>query len=851
MKPFHTIAIPHKDILEGKTELQVYAADLWNVFKNQGTSDYKDSKIFFERTYFTRALEEILNGVGKKLKENAGDSVIPLQTPFGGGKTHTLIALFHKAMEWKVKTVVIVGDKIRTGVKKTEEFDLLSELVEEQLTGSKNLFKGNPSPGGADIEKLLKANSPALIMIDEIIPYLISANSLKIGNETLASNTLTFLDKLCRAVSNVPNVCLVLTTTPSNPYSDNPSHDTLIRNLQNIVGRLESIKTPVNEDEVPYVIRKRLFSSVNEKESNKIVKEFIDYCEKETIMPAGKEPSEYRREFENSYPFMPEVIEVLYKRWGTFAKFQRTRGLLRILSLVLQNVKNKNIPYISISDFDLAEQEIRQEFIKVVDGDVYHSVINADITANDSGSKKAESELGNAYKGLHLAERTSTAIFLYSFSGGEKKGIDKEELKRIATPIGNPSAVVADALDILMNKLFFLQSKNGVYYFSNQPNLNKILINKLDNVKNSEVIEKQLGLIKKNISGSKFKVFIWPDDSSSIPDNTDLKLIILKRKDNALVSSLFESRGSSTRINRNTLFFLFANDSDKAVLDGTVKNLIAHNHVLEDETINLSDEQRKELKKEIKNIEDSMVEDLRRAYRIVYLPSKDDFKEYDLGMPTYGDTKKLDVDVFDALQKREEILERIAPLVIKNKYLRTQEYVITEQLYTASLRTPGEIRYVSKDVVENAIREGVRAGVFGLGELIKDEIKCHYFKQSSTPTLSENEIIIRDDISQKQTEKPLEGAPIEHEITKDMQPEDTKEDETELTEKVKKELKELNLRFNLPKGKASEILRTINYIQQKFNKTEISIRALDGTLSEQDYENKILEALRQLGINLE
>lgn len=851
MKPFHTIAIPHKDILEGKTEIQIYAADLWNVFKNKGARDYNDSKTFFDRTYQTAALKEIIEGVGKKLKDNKGDSVIPLQTPFGGGKTHTLIALFHKATDWKVKTVVIVGDKIRTGISKIEDFDLLSELLEEQLTGKREMFKGNPSPGGDDIEKLLKAHSPTLIMIDEIIPYLISANSLKIGKETLASLTLTFLDKLCRAAVNVPNICLVMTSTPSNPYTDNRLHDTLITGLQEIVGRVEAIKTPVNEEEVPHVIRKRLFSSVNTKESEKIVKEFISYCEKESIMPVGKESSDYRNEFENSYPFMPEVIEVLYKRWGSYTKFQRTRGLLRILSLVLQNLKNKNIPYISVSDFDLSEQEIRQEFIKVVDGDVYHSVINSDITAKDSGSKKAESEFGDAYKGLQLAERTSTAIFLYSFSGGEKKGIEKEELKRIATPIGNPSAVVADALDILMNKLFFLQNKAGVYYFSNQPNLNKILLSKFDNVKNSELIERALGLIKKNISGTKIKVYVWPDDSTNIPDNTDLKLIILKKKDNALIKNIFENRGSSTRINRNTLFFLFANESDKSVLDGTVKNLIAHNHVLEDETINLSEEQKRDLKKEIKKIEDSMVEDLRRAYRIVYLPSRDDFKEYDLGMPTYGDTKKLDDDVYNSLKTREEILERIAPLVIKNKYLREQDHVITEQLYSTTLRTPGEIRYVSKDVIENAIREGVMAGVFGLGEINKDEIKCHYYKQPATPTLSDNEVIIRDDISQKLTEQSRNESIPESIDDKGIKPEELKESEIEPSDKIKKELNELDLRFNLPKGKASEILRTINYIQQKFNKTELCIRASDGSLTEQDYENKILEALRQLGINLE
>ena len=109
MKPFHTIAVPHKDILEGRLTMDIFAADLWEVFNKRGPDEYKDKEIFFNKTYLTDGLKNLLSCVEKRLKQGTSDPVIQLQTPFGGGKTHALIAMFHKADEWGAKKAVIVG----------------------------------------------------------------------------------------------------------------------------------------------------------------------------------------------------------------------------------------------------------------------------------------------------------------------------------------------------------------------------------------------------------------------------------------------------------------------------------------------------------------------------------------------------------------------------------------------------------------------------------------------------------------------------------------------------------------------------------------------------------------------
>ena len=133
---------------------------------------------------------------------------------------------------------------------------------------------------------------------------------------------------------------------------------------------------------------------------------------------------------------------------------------------------------------------------------------------------------------------------------------------------------------------------------------------------------------------------------------------------------------------------------------------------------------------------------LRRYYRKVFVPTKEGLKENDLGLPTYGETKKLDQAVYDKLRSDGEILEGIHPLAIRDGYLKT-DYVLTEQLYQSSVKTPGEARVIDQGW-ELGIRKGVEQGLFGLGELEDEKPVCRYFKKSpSSIAFSGSEVIIR------------------------------------------------------------------------------------------------------------
>jgi hypothetical protein len=840
MKAFHTIAIPHKDILEGNLTLDVFAADLHEVSLKRGPDEYKDPEIFFQKTYLTTGLKNILTIVEKRLSGKGGDPIIQLQTPFGGGKTHSLIAIYHKSKEWKAKTVVIVGEKL-------EPTDTLWGVIEKQLTGKIQRFKDNVAPGSESFKELLEAHQPLVILMDEVLQYVTRAAGVKVEGSNLGAQAIAFMKSFTEVITTIPKTTLLLSLPSSVPEHYDENAERLFSQLQKVSGRVEKIYTPVEESEITKIIRRRLFSSINEDEAAKVVKHFVDYIEKENLLPQGLLASEYREQFLSSYPFIPDVVDVLYKRWGTFPQFQRTRGVLRILAQVIASVKSSNKSYITLADFNLANQDLRQDLIKHIDS-TFNGVIASDITDKSSGAVKVNDKLGSAYQGLLLGSRTATTIFMYSHSGGSVKGATVPEVKRSATTTDNISAVIDSAFDELEKELFFMQKFGDKYFFSNQPNLNKILLTHMDNIKDQdlEILEKEL--LQEKIKGNSLKVYLWEDKSSNIADDESLKLIILKKDNKEIISDILKKKGNTPRTKSNTLFCLYPSEMDRGNFTHQMKKKIAYDLILKAPNLNLSTDQRKEIKKELDKLDTNLFESLRKYYRMVAVPSKDEFKIIDLGVPTYGETKSLVDEVYDKLVNDEEILERVAPVVLKTKYLKNNDFVSTAAIYQSTLSTPGEFRLSKRSTLENSIIQGVQLGLFGLGILIDDKPICNHFKQSAMVYFDSTEILIKDTICIEQKKKPEPESGTQSTGVPQETPAGEKEIPTEQPKQLA--LEQLSLNFTLPKGKVSSLMGILTYLQTKYENLEFDISASNGKLTKQEYEDKIEEALRQIGINL-
>ncbi len=851
MVAFTQVARPHEDIVKGRFTMDVFAADLWQVKNGKAPVEYQDRDLFFRKTYETKSLRNIFELAEARLKGKNGDSVIQLQTPFGGGKTHTLIALYHKAEEWGAKVVVLDGTAFDP-----KEVRLWEE-IEKQLTGKVEITRGETAPGKDKLVKILSEYSPVLILMDEMLEYATKAAAVKVGDSNLASQMLAFLQELTGAVSTVGNALLVL-TLPSSLLEHYDEHaERLFQQLQKVIGRTERIYTPVGEDEIEYVIRKRLFESIDEKKVEEIVYEFVEYAKGEKLL-GSDEALDYRERFIRSYPFKPEVIDVLYKRWGSFPTFQRTRGVLRLLSLVVHDLLKENIPFIRLGDFNLANSEIRRELIKHI-GEEWDSIIAQDITSRDSGAQKIDDNISIAYKPYKLGTVVSTTLFMLSFSGKGEEGTTPKEVK-ISTiyPDSIPSSVIDTVLSQLKEQLFYL-SDEGLY-FTNQPNLNRMLLIKEENIaedaikeREKEIIEE---LIKKDLRESKFGVYIWPQSYKDVPDNESLKLVILDKSEPE--REFIEKYGEGRRVYRNVLFFLCTEESQKEVFHSFIRRLIAAELVASDKNIVLTETQRRQLEDKIKADGNRIYEEFRKYYRKLFVPAngdfpaKVDFKEIDLGNPAYGE-KYLISEIYRKLKSEGEIVEKIAPVVIKNKYLSSdRDYLETKNLYETFLKTPGEMRIISREAFVESIAEGVKNGLFGLGYIEENEPKCRYFKQEAKAELIDGEIIISEKScveKLKEAETPYLSQDKE-EATKIQQVHE-KEGYDEQKGEVQ-EYKNVRIKLKTLPGKMSDIARIVSYLSTKFRRCDIriEIKSSEGSIKITEYENRIEEALRQANIEV-
>ena len=541
------------------------------------------------------------------------------------------------------KTVVISGTAL-------DPKDItIWEEMEGQLTGKVEILEGNTSPGHEKIRSLLDNNKPVLILIDELLEYATKAAGIKVEDSNLASQLLAFMQELSEAVSTVPKAQLILTLPSSHMEHFDEKAQELFTQLQKVSGRLEKIYTPVEDDEIYPVIRSRLFSRIDEREASKIVNQIIDYAELENILPDNLDKSDYKHKFLKSYPFQPEVIDVLYKRWGSFPSFQRTRGVLRLLSLVVNSLKDSKNPIIRLSDFNLDHSEIRRELINFA-GPEFDAIIASDITSSDSGSKETDKKLGIAHLSYSFGTKISTTIFMYSFSGSQsgKQGASVREIKLSCADVDTASAIISDALGFLNDTLLYLHSRDGKYFIHREPNPKKAFISKKDSIKDEIVTNEEEDLLGLILGRKIFEIYKWPTKPKDIADTKKLKLIIGKDHDH--FHEFLENYGERPRVFRNTMIFLAPLESERHVFDDHVRGKIAWNLVLNDPLIRLNSDQKKEIVEKVKTAEKDSKEYIRNLYRVIYVPTRDGLKEIDLGRHPYGMNTTVDNEIKERLE---------------------------------------------------------------------------------------------------------------------------------------------------------------------------------------------------------
>ncbi|GFP21761.1 hypothetical protein HKBW3S06_00988, partial [Candidatus Hakubella thermalkaliphila] len=854
------VTIPHRDIREGKLSEAIFAADLGDVVYGKAPLEYRDASIFFQKTYLTQGLKNLLENVLSRLSGGKGDAVIQLQTPFGGGKTHALLALYHVVRHRKeiehltavselpeakdAKVTVFVGTQADAVSGKTPWGEIAEQLGQYEII--KEHDKKRIAPGKEKLRQILEASGPTLILMDEILEYIVKANRAEKVEKITQGQTLAFLQEISEVVASSENCGLVITLPASILERYDEEAERSLQQLQKISGRVEAVYTPVEGVEIYEVIRKRLFEDLGDEKTRRQVAEsyFKLYQSLSTDVPSEVKEIEYRGRIERAYPFHPELIDVLYERWGSYPTFQRTRGVLRLVAEVVADLYGKKVvsPLIQSSIVNLENQTIRREFIKHI-GNEYDSVISADIAGKNAKAPRIDKEMGSEYERYGTAKGIATSVFLYSFSAGASRETTLPRIRVALLREGIPATIVGDAVAKLEEELWYFHSERKQYAFRNQPNLNRVIVDREETISEDRIREELKGLIQKN-AGRALEVYLWPESASDIPDNKNLKLAILSPscsydsdKGKRLAAELFEKAGLGFRVYKNTLFILLIDDNQHVFLNKALRRLLALGEIQSDKSLleTLTRQSQEELNKKLKETEKEMPFKILMAYRYLGVLENGGINWKDLGIPTVGSSQTISERVKQYLKDQEKLLSRLTPKYLLDKtFGKDENEKSLREIYELHLKTPGMPLPESEEVLLDAVIEGARTGILGVRE--NTEV---YYRQEVTPTI--DSIVLRGEVASRikegEREEERKGGAEEEEIVK------------------KGAIRRVTLRAKIPWDKLSPVITgVIRPLMDRGLPPEITIEIQAD--SEEGFDrttldSKVKETLRQIDAKIE
>ena len=511
---------------------------------------------------------------------------------------------------------------------------------------------------------------------------------------------------------------MLVVTLPSSKLEDfGEREEEALARLGKIFGRLESIETPVRGEEIYAVIRRRLFEveQIRSREMREVVHRYFQlYQQHREDLPPKARDVNYKDKMEMAYPFHPDLIDILIEKWSTFSSFQRTRGVVRLLANIVEDLyqRETNTDMILPGDINLEKPGVRQEFLKHI-GSEYEGVIASDIAGHEAKSQSLD-DANRPWK--HLAQRIATAVFCHSFSADDsEKGISLPYIKLGVLRSDTIPPLVTEVLQRLSNELWYLNSRGDAFYFSRIPNLNRMILDKKE-LFNTAYEPELRAIIDKEIGG-KFTPYLWPESGEVIPDNRNLKLVILRPEDSgSQIPAWIERRGNSFREYQNTLFFALADTAAFAKMREDVKAYLAlqeiKDTVKKDPKSPLATEQ-EEIDRRMRDIRRDYSYNVRRMYHTLQVGSR----RLDLGQPTAG-SEDMGTWYWRELTDGNvgAIVEQLGYRILVNKLLAGNDQVaasiILDQFYkNTDLPVPAQ-----PEVVVRAIQLGVQDKALGLAE---------------------------------------------------------------------------------------------------------------------------------------
>lgn len=633
--PWREVVEPHQDVATGEFQQAEFAADLGKVYNGSAPAEYRDPQQFFSRTYLTEGLSTLLIGAAKRLSSGGGDPVVELQTNFGGGKTHSMLALYHMAggtraqdlsgldqllekhgltVPAKINRAVLVGTsrgpqdvlnaagerKIRTTwgelawqLGGEEAFDMIAQNDANGI-----------APGSNLLEAIFRKCSPCLILIDEWVAYLRQIYRVEGLPSGSFDANLSFVQSLTEAVKASPGTLLVASLPASQIEVGGEGGQEALARLKQTFSRVESSWRPASQEESYEIVRRRLFKEIPGDKfhhRDNTLKQFAKlYRENSNDFPQGCADEDYRRKLEKAYPIHPELFDQLYTSWGSLEKFQRTRGVLRLMAQVIHELWMSADPSVMImpGSVSVSSPRVEPELLHYLDVS-WQSIIAADVDGAAATPYKVDQSAPNLNR-YSATRRVARAIFMGTAPTHQQQntGLDDKQINLGVVQPGERPAIFGDALRRLTNQAKFMHADLGRYWYSMSASLNRITADRAAQLESALVLMAIDSELTKYINGIADRghfdaVQVAPSSSSEVPDEAGgVRAVVLgvahphtgRDGSEALTEAkdILTQRGSTPRVYRNMLVFIAAEARQLDNLKDAVRSALAWGEIVRD-----------------------------------------------------------------------------------------------------------------------------------------------------------------------------------------------------------------------------------------------------------------------------
>lgn len=645
LKPWREIAVPHPDVLEGTFQQSEFAADITAVHTGKATREYQDAAAFFERTFITEGMRLLLTSVVRRLNGQGGDPVIQLQTAFGGGKTHTMLAVYHlatrkcalkdlpgvpalldqaKLMDLpKARVAVIDGTALSPGQPwkhgKQAVRTLWGELAwqlggEESFALLKDADANGTSPGKDVLRALLERSAPCVVLVDELVAYIRQfPESQSFSGGTFESN-ISFVQALTEAAKLVPNAIVLGSLPESDPKKatnvqvGGPRGLQALNALENVFGRVQALWKPVATEEAFEIVRRRLFEPIRElKTRDAVCRAFADaYIAEGSKLPSETQEARYFERLVQAYPIHPEVFDRLYEDWSTLDGFQRTRGVLKLMAKVIHRLwtdQNKDLMILPGS-LPLYDGETRNDFVQHLQNG-WDAVIEGDV----DGERAETTELENKetrFGQIQAARRVARTIFLgtapsaVATHAAGTRGLERSRVLLGCLQPEQVSSTYSDALNRLADRLHYLNTTGDKaqettrFWFDTRANLRREMEERKRRFLDAPDVRPKLAeaLRKLTVGASLFEGVHVFTPHADIPDAAGLRLVVLPpecfysrsetRPAFDAVLDCTRNNGTKPRYRGNRLIFIAPDHAALVRVNDCVRTALAWKSIVDD-----------------------------------------------------------------------------------------------------------------------------------------------------------------------------------------------------------------------------------------------------------------------------